>query len=159
MLVEHILYYVYEGVEEVSEFSQSYDMVVDEVESFAVDQIICFSVFCCEDMIADNAHIREMQVMKLPDECIVIAFDINQFHPFVYLLDDMIHYVRLFVCPSSQEIQLPKIYEVAVDDQRFRLYAFQEFQKMLCLRIRLAEMKIGDDHCSVFLFLHGSLLK
>ena len=97
MFIEKILYYIYEGVEEVSQFSQSYDMVVDEVESFTVSQIIFFSIFCREKIVADDTHIREMEMMKFSNKRIVVAFDVDEFHSLIYLLDNVIHNVCLFL--------------------------------------------------------------
>ena len=60
MFVENIFYYIYEGVEDVCQFFQSYDVVVDEVKSFTVSQILSFIVFCHEEMVVHYAHIWKM---------------------------------------------------------------------------------------------------
>jgi len=101
MFIHFLFYEINHRVEQVGYLAESYHVVVDKVEFFSVADIIFFLISCSIDMIAHNAHIAEMEMMEFLDECIMVSFDVDYFHSFFHALYNIVHDLRLFLCPLS----------------------------------------------------------
>ena len=77
--------------------------MIDEIESVTVAEIISFIILCREDKLIYDAHIAEMHVMKLPDECVMISFYIDHLHAIIHTFHEMVHDICFLICSFTKK--------------------------------------------------------
>src|SRR5688572_23130068 len=77
-------------------------------------------------------------------ELVVVARHENDAGALARLAEDLLHDVVVTLRPVPRPAQLPAVYDVADEEQRFALHGTEKVEQGVRLAARRAQMQIGD---------------